>query len=74
MTIPRYLLLQEHWRTHPRPEWLLAGYLRFKPTPKPIEARIATAGRARVAPPSGAMMGLFTSLGGKPGQTVVLST
>lgn len=78
MTIPRYLALQAHWRMHPRPEWLIAGYLGFKPRPEPAAVarpigHPAVASRAKVPPPTGAMMSLFQSLGGKPGQPGVVA-
>lgn len=34
MTLPRYRALHRHWRRHPRPEWLVAGYLGFRPPPE----------------------------------------
>jgi hypothetical protein len=76
ITIPRYRLLAAHWRRFPRPEWLIAGYLGFKPKPEPMIAPpvSARAIRPRVPPPSGAMQMLFQSLGGQPGKTVVVST
>jgi hypothetical protein len=74
ITIPRYRALQAHWARHPRPEWLIASYLGFRPI---AARRLIVPGepaRAQVPPPTGAMLSLFTSLGGKPGKTVVLST
>jgi hypothetical protein len=68
--------LQAHWRRHPRPEWLVAGYLGFKPPaePRPAVSRpVAAAQRPKVTPPTGAMMTLFQSLGGKPGQPGVVA-
>jgi hypothetical protein len=76
MTIPRYVALQDHWRKYPRPEWLIAGYIGFKPKadPKIIQSTPGERMRLPAAPaPTGAMMTLFNSLGGKPGKTVVLS-
>jgi hypothetical protein len=87
MTIPRWQALQAHWRQHPRPEWLIASYLQYKPPPRtaPLEAmrrRIedpapVTAPPARrraVPPPTGELQSLFASLGGQKGRTVVLAT
>ena len=31
MTLPRYTKLHRHWKQHPRAEWLIAGYLGYKP-------------------------------------------
>jgi hypothetical protein len=75
VTIPRYLALISHWRKHPRPEWLIAGYLGFKPAPEPAVVRAATpsAAQRKVPPPTGAMMSLFQSLGGKPGKPGVVA-
>ena len=69
-TIPRYMAFQRHWRRHPRVEWLVAGYLGFKPTPEP-DARPAA---ARIPPPTGAIMQLYQSLGGSQGKPAVLRT
>jgi hypothetical protein len=74
------LALRRHWRQHPRPEWLIAAYLKFKPIPETSEARPVRAaqpspqqGRMRaVPPPTGQLQQLFASLGGKPGKTVVM--
>ena len=69
------MALQRHWRRHPRVEWLAAGYLGFKPTPDSDEVRPAAQARSRrPPPPTGALMTLFQSLGGKPGKPAVLST
>jgi hypothetical protein len=38
VTLPRLRALYAHWRRHPRPEWLIAGYLKYKP---PREADLA---------------------------------
>lgn len=75
MTIPRYLALQAHWRRHPRPEWLIAGYLGFKPPPEEQRSmtRSAAAQHAKVPPPTGALMTLYQSLGGKPGKPGVVA-
>lgn len=79
MTIPRYLALRAHWRRFPRPEWLIAAYLGFKgpqeeTPPRWSRAAGLQAAAPRVAPPpTGALQTLFASLGGKPGQTVVMS-
>lgn len=70
-TIPRWLALQAHWRRHPRPEWLIAGYLGFKPPAEAIE-RTAPAARPRAMPPTGEMQGLFQSLGGGAGKNIVV--
>lgn len=64
------MALRRHWRIQPRPEWLIAGYLGFKPPPEVITAHA----RPRPAPPTGALLSLFSSLGGKPGQTVAVNT
>lgn len=73
ITLPRYYALQAHWRRFPRPEWLIAGYLGFKPSPEAV-AGGARVKRSRSPPPTGAMLTLFNSLGGsQPGvKTVVL--
>jgi hypothetical protein len=80
-TIPRYRALQQHWRRHPRAEWLIAGYLGFKP---PADTAHTAMSRGRAGntapsrmqrgqvPPSGALQTLFASRGGQPGKTVVL--
>jgi hypothetical protein len=76
VTIPRYLALQAHWRRHPRPEWLIAGYLGFKPPPEAPQSsmtRPTVAQRQKVPPPTGALMSLFQSLGGKPGKPGVVA-
>jgi hypothetical protein len=65
------MALRRHWRSHPRPEWLIAGYLGFKPQP---EAITTIARPRRPAPPTGALLTLFASLGGKAGQTIVVNT
>lgn len=31
MTLPRYRALQKYWVQHPRVEWLVAAYLKYKP-------------------------------------------
>ena len=31
MTLPRLQKLRDHWLKHPRVEWLVAGYLKYKP-------------------------------------------
>jgi hypothetical protein len=71
VTIPRYRALHRHWRQHPRPEWLIAGYIGYKPLPDTISP--ASKRIVRPAPPTGALQSLFHSLGGKPGQTVVMT-
>lgn len=76
ITIPRYRALQAHWRRHPRPEWLIAGYLGYKPIAPARSAsqhRDAPAQRAHIPRPNGAMLNLFNSLGGQPGKTVVMN-
>lgn len=71
ITLPRYRALNNHWRRNPRPEWLIAGYLGYKPAPEITPLR----GAKRVAaPPTGALGALFESLGGRPGKTVVMAT
>lgn len=32
----RYKALHRHWEQHPRAEWLVAGYLKYKP---PVRAK-----------------------------------
>lgn len=71
MTLPRYRALHAHWQRYPRPEWLIAGYLGFKPKEHQPQPRMPASAPRRIAKPTGAMMNLFNSLGGKPGQTVV---
>jgi hypothetical protein len=89
MTLPRYRALHRHWRRHPRPEWLIAGYLGFRPPPedapmivrpgdlRPQGGPGASAGIAarggRVPPPTGALQTMFSGLGGQPGKTVVVA-
>lgn len=74
ITLPRYLALQRHWRAHPRPEWLVAAYLGFKPQPETSHVgRVAAKGRPRLAPPTGAMQTLFRQFGGKPGKIAVIN-
>jgi hypothetical protein len=79
MTIPRYGALHRHWRRHPRPEWLVAGYLGYKPPSELTQRMMARSSSApapahgRAPPPTGGMQALFASLGGAPGKTVVLA-
>lgn len=87
MTIPRYRALHRHWRRYPRPEWLIAGYLGYRPPPEmsplaalarrgahsPPQPVQAAGRRAASPPPTGELQSLFRSLGGAPGKTVVVA-
>ena len=76
VTLVDYEDLQAHWRIHPRADWLVAAYIKYKPPPaavkrtRPDGSTVQAAGPA--PPPTGAMASLFAALGGKPGQTVAM--
>ncbi|HUO88485.1 MAG TPA: hypothetical protein VMU08_04865 [Rhizomicrobium sp.] len=82
----RYRAVHRHWRRHPRPEWLIAAYLGYKPPAEisPLAgfrqraqamqgAQAAGRGGMTVQPPTGELLSLFERLGGQPGKTVVLA-
>jgi hypothetical protein len=77
--------MQRHWREQPRVEWLVAGYLGYKPpsairtpqrpvwqAPQPSSTGPPGGREMHRAPPTGELQTLFTSLGGKPGKPAVL--
>jgi hypothetical protein len=68
VTLADYTELHRHWRRRPRPEWLIAGYLKYKPPPE-----IRVRGTPRPKPKvTGGLAAWAKVMGVEPGRPVVM--